>query len=74
MHAPEGGRGALNPMSRVAVGNEAYAAVPPRAGTGRADLRAVVGRDAACRGYLQAMLFFKGFLALQTHRVAHQVW
>jgi serine O-acetyltransferase len=39
-----------------------------------ADLRAVFERDPACRGYLQPFLFFKGFLALQTHRVAHWLW
>jgi len=39
-----------------------------------ADLRAVFERDPACRGYVQPFLFFKGFLALQTHRVAHWLW
>ena len=31
-------------------------------------------RDPACKGYVQPFLFFKGFLALQTHRVAHWLW
>ena len=31
-------------------------------------------RDPACKGYMQPFLFFKGFLALQTHRVAHWLW
>jgi serine O-acetyltransferase len=39
-----------------------------------ADLRAVFERDPACKGYLQPFLFFKGFHALQTHRVAHCLW
>jgi len=39
-----------------------------------ADLRAVFERDPACKGYLQPFLFFKGFQALQTHRIAHCLW
>jgi len=39
-----------------------------------ADLQAVLDRDPACRGLVQPFLFFKGFLALQTHRVAHWLW
>ena len=39
-----------------------------------ADLRAVFERDPACKGYLQPFLFFKGFQALQTHRIAHWLW
>src|SRR5204862_6089122 len=38
------------------------------------DLKAVFERDPACRGYVQPFLFFKGFLALQTQRVAHWLW
>ena len=40
----------------------------------RDDLQAVVDRDPACRSYLDALLYFKGFQALQTHRVAHWLW
>ncbi len=36
----------------------------------RADLQAVYDRDPACRRYLDAFLYFKGFHALQAHRVA----
>jgi serine O-acetyltransferase len=39
-----------------------------------ADMQAVFQRDAAARGYLQPFLFFKGFLSLQTHRIAHSLW
>lgn len=38
------------------------------------DLIAVRLRDPACLSYLQAFLYFKGFMALQTHRVAHHLW
>jgi serine O-acetyltransferase len=40
----------------------------------RADLSAVFERDPACRSYLDAFLFFKGFHALESHRIAHWLW
>lgn len=40
----------------------------------RADLLAVKERDPACRGLLPPLLFFKGFQAIQAHRVAHWLW
>ena len=40
----------------------------------RADLRAVVTRDPACRGYSVPLLYFKGFHALQSYRIAHYYW
>jgi serine O-acetyltransferase len=39
-----------------------------------ADLRAVASHDPACRSCLHALLNFKGFQALQTHRIAHSLW
>ncbi|CAI7798126.1 unnamed protein product [Closterium sp. NIES-53] len=40
----------------------------------RADLRAIYTRDPACRSYSHAMLNFKGYQALQAHRIAHRLW
>src|ERR1700744_6012632 len=40
----------------------------------RADLSAVFERDPACHSYLDAFLFYKGFHALQSFRVAHWLW
>jgi len=40
----------------------------------RADLVAVNERDPASRSYLKPLLFFKGFLSIQSHRVAHWLW
>ena len=37
----------------------------------RADLMAVIDRDPACLRMMEALLYFKGFHALQTHRLAH---
>ncbi|MEM6627856.1 MAG: serine O-acetyltransferase [Pseudomonadota bacterium] len=38
------------------------------------DMQAVLERDPACRTLLQPFLFFKGFLAIQSHRIAHWLW
>ena len=40
----------------------------------RADLVAVYDRDPACRRFIEPVLYFKGFHALQTHRLAHWLW
>jgi serine O-acetyltransferase len=53
---------------------EAYEADPSIVDIAEADLKAVFERDPACKGYVQPFLFFKGFLALQTHRVAHWLY
>ena len=37
----------------------------------RADLMAVADRDPACLRMMEPLLYFKGFHALQTHRLAH---
>ncbi|MEM7567299.1 MAG: serine O-acetyltransferase [Pseudomonadota bacterium] len=39
----------------------------------RADLVAVHERDPACERFLDAVLYFKGYQALQAHRFAHQL-
>ncbi|CAN5345866.1 serine O-acetyltransferase [soil metagenome] len=64
----------LRAMSLRETAEEAYADDPSIIEKAEADLRAVFERDPACRGYLQPFLYFKGFLALQTHRVAHWLW
>lgn len=38
------------------------------------DLLAIHERDPACFSPLEPLLFFKGFLALTTYRVSHQLW
>ncbi len=40
----------------------------------RADLLAVVDRDPAVHRVIEPLLYFKGFHALQTHRLAHALW
>jgi serine O-acetyltransferase len=53
---------------------EAYAAEPAIVRAAEADLKAVLERDPAAKGFLQPFLFYKGFLSLQTHRVAGRLW
>jgi serine O-acetyltransferase len=64
----------LRAMSVREICDEAYEADASLVSAAEADLRAVFERDPACRGYLQPFLFFKGFLAIQVHRVAHVLW
>lgn len=40
----------------------------------RLDILAVKTRDPAVKSYTDIFLYFKGFHALQTHRVAHWLW
>ena len=40
----------------------------------RADLVAVTERDPACNSFIQPLLFFKGFQAIQAYRVGHWLW
>ena len=64
----------LRAMSMREICEEAYASDPTLVDIAEADLKAVFERDPACKGYVQPFLFFKGFLALQTQRVAHWLW
>ncbi|ADO42311.1 serine O-acetyltransferase [Ketogulonicigenium vulgare] len=56
------------------IADEAIAADPQIALAARADLQAVFDRDPACHSLLQALLFFKGYLAIQCYRIAHWLW
>ncbi|MDD9910600.1 MAG: serine O-acetyltransferase [Ahrensia sp.] len=40
----------------------------------RADIAAVYDRDPACTRLIEPILYFKGFHAIQTHRLAHWCW
>lgn len=56
------------------IADEAYAEAPEIGQAARADIVAVYDRDPACHRFLQPMLYFKGFQALQAYRVAHWLW
>jgi serine O-acetyltransferase len=47
---------------------------PGLIGALRADIAAVVERDPATERFIEPFLYFKGFHALQTHRLAHWMW
>ena len=64
----------LRAMSAREFAQEAYEADPSIVAAAELDLKAVFERDPACKGYVQPFLFFKGFMALQTHRVSHWMW
>jgi len=53
---------------------EAIAEDATLGGAFRADILAVADRDPACTRLLDPVLYFKGFHAIQTHRLAHWMW
>ena len=52
----------------------AVSQAPQIAISARADVMAVVDRDPACNRYMQPLLYFKGFLAVQAYRVSNWLW
>ncbi len=56
------------------IADEALTSDPDVAAAARADLVAVFERDPACHRLMQALLYFKGFQAIQAYRVAHWLW
>jgi serine O-acetyltransferase len=64
----------LSPMVARDIFQDALEADPQIGVAVRADLSAVFDRDPACEAHLDAFLFFKGFHALQCHRISHWLW
>ncbi|MEM7270966.1 MAG: serine O-acetyltransferase [Pseudomonadota bacterium] len=56
------------------ISAEAHASDPAIAAAARSDIVAVEERDPACHRYVQPILYFKGFLALQSYRIGHWLW
>ena len=56
------------------IADEAYASDPDLGQAARADLVAVYDRDPACHRFLQPILYFKGYQAVQAYRVGHWLW
>jgi serine O-acetyltransferase len=52
----------------------ALAAEPALVEAFRADLTAIVERDPACGRLIDPFLYFKGFHAIEAHRLAHWLW
>ncbi len=64
----------LEANALIDVLGHAFDAEPDIVEAAAADLQAVRDRDAACPDLLTPLLHFKGFQALQAHRVAHYLW
>jgi len=56
------------------IADEAYAEEPSLGQAARADLMAVYDRDPACHRFIQPLLFFKGYQAVQAYRIGHWLW
>ncbi|MCE5972099.1 serine O-acetyltransferase [Sinirhodobacter sp. WL0062] len=56
------------------IADEAYGEDAGLGQSARADLVAVFDRDPACHRFLQPILFFKGYQALQSYRIANWLW
>jgi serine O-acetyltransferase len=53
---------------------DAMAAEPEIGHAARADIIATFDRDPACHRYIDPVLYFKGYQAIQTQRMAHRLW
>ncbi len=63
------------PYAAIRQAYDAYLAHDPKLPAAfQADLLAVLERDPACTRLIEPALYFKGFHALQTHRLAHWAW
>lgn len=62
-------RDQLEPLLRtILIGNDEAVMSAAR------DMEAIVDRDPACQSELEPLLFYKGFLAMASYRVAHILW
>lgn len=68
------GHGDVSSDLIVQAFEEAFAGDIDLANAIRVDIQAVVDRDPACNRALEPVLYFKGFHAIQTHRLAHHLW
>lgn len=56
------------------IADEAMQADPEIAQAARTDIVAVFDRDPACHTFIQPMMYFKGYQAVQAYRIAHWLW
>ena len=64
----------MGPQILREIVDEAMGAEPGIAAAARADIVAIHDRDPACHTFLQPLLYFKGFQAVQSYRIAHHLW
>ena len=68
------GSGEMSEQLIREICDAAYSSDKDLAQAARADIVATYERDPACHRFLQPVLFFKGFQALQAYRIAHWLW
>ncbi|SEM43731.1 serine O-acetyltransferase [Loktanella fryxellensis] len=56
------------------IADDAYRADTSLTQAARADLVATMDRDPACHRFLQPLMFFKGYQAVQAYRLSHRLW
>ena len=56
------------------IADQAYRSDADLSVAARADLMAVYDRDPACHRFIQPILFFKGYQAVQAYRIGHWLW
>lgn len=56
------------------IADEAHSNDPELGQAARADVMAVYERDPACHRFIQPVLYFKGYQAVQAYRVGHWLW
>ena len=64
----------MNAMLWREVCDEAYADDPAIVDAALADIHAVFERDPACQDFMQPFLYFKGYQAVQSQRIANWLW
>jgi len=68
------GSGEMSEQLLREIADEVMQSDPGVGVAARADLVAHVERDPACHRFVQPLLYFKGFQAIQAYRVAHALW
>jgi len=64
----------VNSEDLASVFGEAIGSGQGIVASAKADLLAIVDRDPACHRLIDPFLFFKGWQAVQAHRIAHHFW
>ena len=64
----------MNEQSLREIADAAYEQDAELGQAARSDIMAVYDRDPACHRFIQPILFFKGFHAIQAYRVGHWLW
>ncbi|MBY8977637.1 serine O-acetyltransferase [Rhodobacteraceae bacterium NNCM2] len=64
----------FSPLLLREIADSAYEAEPEMGTAARADIVATYDRDPACNRMVMPLLYFKGFLAIQSQRLGHWLW